>query len=139
MSGRPIVNLALGIVIAAVLVGVGAGIYNAGIAQGIIEAGRVPAGGPVPGGYYGWGFHGFGFFGLIFPILFILLLVGLARAAFRGPRGGWGHGDPSGGRGPWSGGDGWRTERERHLSELHRRLHEEADPGSGPAGPGTGS
>jgi len=136
MSGRTILNLALGAIVVAVLVGVGVGVYNAGISQGIIEAGRVPEGAAVPGPYgYSWGYHpgfvGFGFLGLLFPILFIVLLVGLARAAFGGGRrwnGGWSPGGP--GR---SGPESWYEERERRIAELHQRLHDEG------AGPGSGS
>jgi hypothetical protein len=145
VSGRTIVNIVIGVLVAVVLVGVGVGIYNAGISQGLVEAGRVPAGEPVPGawGYgYGWhpGFFGFGFIGILFPILFIVLLVGLARAAFGGgrrggPGWGWGPGGP--GR---SGPNGWHEERESRMAELHQRLHdEEAGAGRGAPGSGTGT
>ncbi len=135
MNGRTILTIVLGLVLAAVFVGVGVGIYDAGVAQGILDAGRVPAGQPVPGAYYGWGFHGFGFLGLIFPILFILLLIGIARAAFGrgrawGPvgRGGWGPGHGLGDPGSW------KAERERYIADVHRRLHDEADQ-TGPGRP----
>jgi len=128
MNGRTILSIAFGLIIAAVLVGVGVAIYDAGVSQGIADAGRVPVGQAVAGAYRGWGVHGFGLLGLIFPILFILLLVGIARAAFgRGRR--WG---PMGRRG-WGPGHGfgdpgtWTAERERFLADVHRRLHEEAD------------
>jgi hypothetical protein len=131
MNGRGIVSFLLGLIFVGVLVGVGVGIYQAGVGQGIIDAGRIPAGQAVPVGY-GWGFHGFGFLGLLFPILFLFLLFGLIRAAFSRGRGwgpGWGHGY---GYGPGAGGpDGWREERERRIADLHRRLHEESgDAGS---------
>ena len=98
MNGRAIVSF---------LVGVGVGIYQAGVAQGVVDAGRLPAGAVVPvAGYgygYGWGFHGFGFLGLLFPILFLFLIFGLVRAAFgRGRH--WGPG--WGGRGYWGKGYG---------------------------------
>lgn len=136
MNGRSILGIALSVLIVIVLAGVGVGIYNAGVAEGIVEAGRVPAGAALPAGYgYGYGWHGagigFGFFGLLFPILFILLLVGIARAAFGGGRGRWGGGWGPGG--PGAGPGGWQEERERRISELHQRLHDDearrADPG----------
>ena len=144
MNGRAIVSFLVGLIVVGILVGVGAGIYNAGIAQGVVEAGRLPAGAVVPvAGYgygYGWGFHGFGFLGLLFPVLFLFLIFGIARAAFGrgrhwGP--GWGgRGYYGKGHGPGFGGpDAWREERERQISELHRRLHdEEGGSGAGPGG-----
>jgi hypothetical protein len=129
VNGRTILGIVLGVVVVAVLVGVGAGVYNAGISQGIVEAGRVPAGATVPTGYgYGYGYHpgffGFGFLGLLFPILFIVLLIGIARAAFGGGRrGGWGGGWGPGGHG--YGRDGWHEERDRRIADLHQRLHDE--------------
>jgi len=142
MNGRAIVSFVVGI-----LVGVGVGIYQAGLAQGVIDAGRLPAGAVVPvAGYgYGYGFHGFGFLGLLFPILFLFLIFGLVRAAFgRGRH----YGPGWGGRGYWGKGyapgmgpDAWREERERQISDLHRRLHdEEANPGTtSSSGPGSGT
>ena len=144
MNGRAIVTFLLGLLFVGILVGVGTGIYQAGLAQGIVDAGRFPAGTAVPVAGYGWGFHGFGFLGLLFPLLFLFLIFGLIRAAFgrgRGWGGGWGghygYGPGWGkGYGPGSGGpEGWREERERQISDLHRRLHdEEATGGSGSAG-----
>lgn len=146
MNGRAIVNLILTLVVVGVLVGIGVGIYQAGVAQGVIDAGRFPAGAPVPVAGYG-GDHGFGFLGLLFPLLFLFLIFGLIRGAFSRGRG-WGHGYGRGygwgpgwgeGEGPGSGGPTpWREERERHISELHRRLHEaEGDPGAATGGPGS--
>jgi len=143
MNGRAIVSFLVGLIVVGILVGVGVGIYQAGIAQGVVEAGRIPAGAVVPvAGYgygYGWGFHGgFGFLGILFPILFLFLIFGLVRAAFgRGRHGGpgwggrgyWGKGYGPGFGGPGgpggSGFDAWREERDRQISDLHRRLHEE--------------
>jgi len=160
MNGRAIVSFLVGLIVVGILVGVGVGIYNAGIAQGVLEAGRIPAGAVVPvAGYgygYGWGFHGFGFLGLLFPLLFLFLIFGLVRAAFGrgrhwgpgwGGRGYWGkgYGPGFGGPGGPGGMDAWREERERQISDLHRRLHEEEsrggtsastpDEGSGTSGP----
>jgi len=47
MNGRAIVSFLVGLIVVGILVGVGVGIYNAGIAQGVIEAGRLPAGAVV--------------------------------------------------------------------------------------------
>ena len=147
MNGRAIVSFVVGLIVVGILVGVGVGIYQAGLAQGVIDAGRLPAGAVVPvAGYgYGYGFHGFGFLGLLFPILFLFLIFGLVRAAFGrgrhygpgwGGRGYWGKG-----YGPGMGPDAWREERERQISDLHRRLHdEEASPGTtSSSGPGSGT
>ena len=148
MNGRAIVSFLVGLIIVGLLVGVGVGIYQAGVAQGVVDAGRLPAGAVVPvAGYgYGWGFHGFGFLGLLFPILFLFLIFGLVRAAFGrgrhygpgwGGRGGWGKGYGPGFGGP----EAWREERERQISDLHKRLHdEEARSGTSSGGaPGSGS
>jgi hypothetical protein len=132
MNGRAIVSFLFALILVGVLVGVGGGIYQAGISQGIVDAGRVPAGGIVPVAGYGWGFHGF--LGLLFPILFLFLIFGLLRAAFSRGRG-WGprrHGYYGHGQGwgrsmssEFDGPDGWRAERERRIAELHQRLHDE--------------
>ena len=143
MSGRGVLNFLLGLIVVGVLVGVGAGIYHTGITQGIIDAGRFPAGTAVPVAGYGGG-HGFGFLGLLFPILFLFLIFGLIRAAFSrgrgwGPGHGWGPGYGPGAGGPGSDGpDAWREERDRRMSELHRRLHE-MDGDAGTAGRDAGS
>jgi hypothetical protein len=137
MSGRTILNLALGAIVVLVLAGIGIGIYNAGVSQGIAQAATLPEGTTVvaPVGYgYGYGhpgFFGFGFLWILFPIFFFLLLFGLARAAFGGGRRwggpGWG---PGGGYGP----NGWHEERERRMAEYHQRLHDEQARGPGDAG-----
>lgn len=141
--GRAIVSFLFSLLLLAVLVGIGAGIYQAGISQGIVDAGRFPAGAAVPVGGYGWGFGFHGFLGLLFPILFLLLLFGLLRAAFSRGRGwgrgyghhGYGWGPGWKGNGPPEGGpDAWREERERRMAELHKRLHEEGDAASSGGG-----
>lgn len=135
---RPFISIVLWLVFLAILGGIGVSIYNAGVSAGLAQSGAV-AGGAVAPYVYGWGFHpgflGFGFLGLLFPILFLFLIFGLIRAAMFGGRRGWGHGWQSG-----SGPDAWRSDRERHLAELHRRMHEAegSDAGSG-AHPGGGS
>jgi len=148
VNGRSIVSFLIGLIVVGILVGVGVGIYQAGIAQGVVEAGRIPAGAVVPvAGYgYGWGFHGgFGFLGILFPILFLFLIFGLVRAAFGrgrhygpgwGGRGYWGKGYGPGFGGPGGPGgagfDSWREERDRQISDLHKRLHDE-DAKAGPS------
>lgn len=140
---RAIAGFLFTLLFVGVLIAIGGGIYQAGVAQGIVDAGRVPAGAAV--GYIGgWGFHPFGFLGLLFPLFFLFLLFGIIRAIFGFGRGrGWSHrhgyGDGSwygkGGYGP----DGWREERERRMAELHQRLHdEEAARGSNPGSTSTG-
>lgn len=148
MNPRGIFGFLVTLLFVGLLIGIGAGIYQAGIAQGIVDAGRFPAGANVPVTGYGYGHgNGFGILGLLFPILFLFLLFGLIRAAFSRGRGwgpgGWGKGygyGPGfgpGGFGPDGGPGGWREERERRMADLHRRLHEESDgdTGGGPTPP----
>jgi hypothetical protein len=128
---RTFLSIVLGLVVLGILGGIAVGVYNAGVSAGLAQAGAVGAGATAP---YVYGFHpffgfGFGFLGLLFPLLFLFLIFGLIRAAIGGGRRGWGH------RG-WDGGpghDGWRSERERYMADLHRRLHESE--GTDPAGP----
>jgi hypothetical protein len=111
------------------LVGIGVGVYNAGVhdgvAQGLQQSGettqvvRVIGGGYRHG--YGWGFFPFGFF--LFPLVVIGFFL-LLRAAFWGGR--WGgpwrggpYGRGWGGPGPWGPGGPQRYE------EWHRRQHEQ--------------
>ncbi|HET7180658.1 MAG TPA: hypothetical protein VFI15_00335 [Candidatus Limnocylindrales bacterium] len=140
---RAIAGLFFTILFVGVLIAIGGGIYQAGVAQGIVDAGRVPAGAAV--GYvggYGWGFHPFGFLGLLFPLFFLFLLFGIIRAIFGFGRGrGWNHrhdggyGDGGWGKGGPMGGPGsWQAERERRMADLHRRMHEEEAAGGSAAG-----
>lgn len=142
MNPRGILGFLFGLVVVGILVGLGVGVYQAGIAQGIVDAGRYPAAAAVPVAGYGW--HGGpGIFGILFGIFFLFLIFGLLRAAFWRGRGygpGWGHGygdGPGWGRG--SSGDAgpssWAEERDRRIADLHRRLHEAGDAGT----PGSGS
>jgi hypothetical protein len=140
-----------GLLVVIVLAGIGVGIYNAGLQQGIVQSADLPAG-TVPYAAYGGHWDG-GIFGLFFPILFLFILFGIARAAF-GHRRGWGHGYGYGpgrwgyGRGPWMGPNGPTgsgSDREQWVAEMHRRLHEAegTDPNasgsaSGSGTPGTG-
>ena len=112
---------ALLVVVAIGLVG-----YQIGVSQAIVT--QVPAAsGAVPVVYpYWYGPHfGFGFFGLLFPLFFLFLFFGLARAAFGGGRhgGDWGRGR-------------WVSGRER-IEEIHRELHGEKPAGGGPTGTST--
>ncbi|HEX2194372.1 MAG TPA: hypothetical protein VHK63_05370 [Candidatus Limnocylindria bacterium] len=118
------------LLVVGVVVGIGAGVYNAGVSAGLAEAAQATASGePAPVGYhygsgpYWHGFGGFGFFGIIFWILAILLIIGLVRAAF-----GWGRWG-----GPPEGPGGWRG-RER-IEAIHRELHRaDGAEGQRPAG-----
>ena len=145
---RGFLGLVATLIVVGLLVGVGAGIYQAGVAQGVIDAGRFPAGATVPIAGYGYGWHGPDLFGLLFGLLFLFILFAIIRAAFFGGRGGrgWGHHGYGYGRGPWGrdfgpgdGPEGWRAERDSRIADWHRRLHEEqgaSSPGASGAGAG---
>jgi hypothetical protein len=139
---RGFLGLVATLIVVGLLVGVGAGIYQAGVAQGVIDAGRFPAGATVPIAGYGYGWHGPDLFGLLFGLLFLFILFGIIRAAFFGGHGGrgWGHHGYDRGRGPWgrdfgpgSGPESWRAERDSRIADWHRRLHDE-ERGAAPAG-----
>ena len=133
---RAFMTFILGLVLLAVLGGIGVGVYNAGVSAGLAQAGAVGAGAAAPYvhawgvPFFGFGL-GFGFLSLLFPLLFLFLIFGLIRAAMGGGRRGWGHHGWDGGQGP----DGWRSERERYMADLHRRFHEAE--GASPSGSGT--
>ncbi|MGZ6345663.1 MAG: hypothetical protein ACXWOW_10150 [Candidatus Limnocylindrales bacterium] len=152
MFGRTLLRVLAIVLLAGVLVALGAGIYNAGLSAGAASVGASDAiVAPVQVVTYGWGFGGalFGFFGLL---LVPFLIIGLLRFAFWGGRGhrhgyGWGS-DAQGywGRGGWGQGptpDGSAGDRPRHpaeamLEEWHRRAHgETASPGSASTADGT--
>ena len=145
---RGFLGLVATLIVVGLLVSVGAGIYQAGVAQGVVDAGRFPAGATVPMAGYGYGWHGPDLFGLLFGLFFLFILFGIIRAAFFGGGGGrgWGHHGYGYGRGPWGkqfgpgdGPDSWRSERESRIADWHRRLHED-EPGGGPgAAPSTGA
>jgi hypothetical protein len=149
MAMRGFFGFLFSLILIGVVVSLGVGVYQAGIAQGIVDAGRYPAAAAVPVAGYGW--QGPGFFGILFGIFFLFLIFGLIRAAFfrgRDDGPGWGHHGygwgPGWGKGPGPGGAGpeaWREERDRRIADLHKRLHEEGDGGtsgssssSGPSG-----
>lgn len=120
------------LLVVAIVLGIGAGVYNAGVTAGLADAAAQSAAGsgdPVLVPYqYGYGpyWHGpggFGLFGVFFWILGIFLVFALLRAAF-----GWGRG--GGPRGP----GGWGGRREM-MEEMHRDLHRR----DGPEGERAGS
>lgn len=116
------------VVVAAVIIGAGVAVFNAGIAQGMVLSGQLPApdGATAPASpyyapyYRSWGLGPGGWcFGLFGVLLIIFLIAGLGRMAF-GPRHGWRHG-------PW----GWRDPRGFNgeqvppfVEDMHRKLHE---------------
>ena len=122
---RVFFRVVLALVLIGAVVGLGAGVYNAGVARGIAAVGQValPDGtnGLAPYAYYGlyrpFGF-GFGLFGLIVPLLFFFLIFGAIRGLFFGGwrRGPWNHG-------PWNRGD-WDKNVPPMVQEWHRKLHE---------------
>ena len=144
---RGILGFLATLIVVGLLIAVGAGVYQAGVAQGIVDAGRFPAGATVPvaGAGYGYGWHGPDLFGLLIGLFFLFILFRIIGGAFFGGRGrGWGHhgygrhgyGDGSG----WGPGDGprsWREAREQRMADWHRQLHEEA--GSPSAGGTSGA
>jgi hypothetical protein len=131
MNGRTIARILLAVVLIGAAIGIGVTAYNAGVTAGLVQSGHavVMADGyaVAPGAYvgYGWGFgHGFGFFGFLGGLLFLFLLIGLIRAAFGGPRRGWGGPGGPGPRG-W-GGDWHRDAWEQRVKETHDALHRES-------------
>lgn len=123
--GSFVIRFALAIVAVLGIGLLGTAVYQAGVAAGIAAdaAGAAPA--VVPYGWYGPGF-GFGFFGFFGFLLVLFLVFGLLRAAFGGPRRGWG------GPGRWEGvgPDGrphrWDERRHEAFEAWHRRAHGEA-------------
>ncbi len=121
MYGRIILGVLLALVLIAGVVGIGAYVYNAGVAQGLVESGKVvaPATGVAPYPFYGGPFFyrpfgfGFGLLGCLFPLLFFFLLFGLLRGLWW--RGHWGRGGPYG---------RWENGVPPRFDEWHRKLHE---------------
>ncbi len=112
---RTFLKIVFVVAVAAVIIGAGIAIFNAGMAQGAAMSGHLPDGATTP--YYPltyrpwgwWGFPGF----ICFGFLGLFLLFGLWRMAF-GPRHGW-H------RGPW----GYHGDQvPPRIEELHRQMHE---------------
>ena len=99
--------------------------YQIGISQSLAQTGVV-APGVAPVAYYGYPFFHFGlfpFFGLLFPLLFLFVIMGVLRAAF-------------GGRGGWRGGSygHWSDPRSR-FEDWHREQHGEKPGSAGPGSP----
>jgi len=143
MNGRTIARILLAVVLIGGAIGIGVTSYNAGVTAGLVQSGQavvvpggvpvVPSGAYVGYGYgYGWGYgHGFGFFGFLGGLLFLFLLVGLLRAAFGGPRHGWGGPGGRGGPGGPRGWGDWRHDAwEQRVKDTHDALHREAAGGS---------
>ncbi len=122
------------VVVAAVIIGAGVAVFNAGIAQGMVLSGQLPApdGAAAPASpYYApyyrpWGLGPGGWcFGLFGILLIIFLIAGLGRMAF-GPRHSWRYG-------PWGWGSPWNVGRPHgfngdqvppFVEEVHRKMHE---------------
>jgi hypothetical protein len=119
---RTFLRIVFIVVVAAVIIGTGLAIFNAGMAQGAAMSGQLPDGAVAP--YYApayrpWGFWGWGCFGLLGLFLLFPLIFGLGRLAF-GPRHGWRHG-------PWAMGGprGFNGEEvPPFVDDMHRKLHE---------------
>jgi hypothetical protein len=120
-----------GLVLIAVIAGIGFFAYQAGIAKGSPVTVEAPSGESVPAPYYGYGYgmpfhrghYGFGF-GCFGPLLALFLLFAALKAfrfAFWGPRWGWGGHH----HGPWSR-HGW-SERgvPTRFEEWHKKAHGE--------------
>jgi hypothetical protein len=114
---RTFLRIAFIVVVAAVIIGTGIAIFNAGMVQGAAMSGQLSDGATVqiyrP---WFWGFPGFGCFAILGLFLLFPLIFGFGRMAF-GPRHGW-H------RGPWGmrGTNGEQVPAQ--VEELHRRMHE---------------
>jgi len=132
MNGNNIaLRIVSGLVLLAVIAGIGFFAYQAGVANGSTITIEAPSGdanvAPAPY-YYGYGygmpFRHFGFgFGCFGPLLALFLLFAAFRVfrfAFWGPRWGWGHH-----HGPW-GRHGW-SERgvPTRFEEWHKKAHGE--------------
>jgi hypothetical protein len=121
---RTFLQIVFVVVVAAVIIGTGIAIFNAGMAQGAAMSGQLSDGAAAPvAPYYAPTYHPWGFWffpGLLcFGVFGLFLLFGLGRMAF-GPRHGW-H------RGPW----GWRDPRGFNgdqvppfVEDMHRKMHE---------------
>jgi hypothetical protein len=119
---RTFVRVFAALLVVALVIGIGAAVYNAGVDAGLALAPAVTASGdavPVSGyGYgpyvHGWYGHGwgFGFFGIFFWILGAFLIIGLLRFAFGAGR--WG--GPGGPRAGWG-------DRRDHIEQWHDELH----------------
>ena len=120
---RTFLKIVFIVVVAAVVIGTGIAIFNAGMVQGAAMSGQLSDGAAPVAHYYApyyrpWGFWGFPGF-ICFGFLGLFLLFGLARMIF-GPRHGW-H------RGPWGVGGPRGFDGEQvppFVEDMHRKLHE---------------
>ncbi len=120
---RTFLRIVFIVLVAAIVIGTGVAIFNAGMVQGAVVSGHLPDGATPATPYYApyyrpWGFGGFPGF-ICFGLLGLFLLFGLGRLAF-GPRYGW-H------RGSWGMG-GPRGFDGEHIppmvEEIHRKMYE---------------
>ena len=118
---RTFLKIVFIVVVAAVIIGTGIAIFNAGMAQGAAMSGQLSDGAAPAAPYYAPYLSTVGL--LVFSRLSLLrslrlfLLFGLGRMAF-GPRRWYG---------PWGMGGPWGFNGEQvppHVEELHRRMHE---------------
>jgi hypothetical protein len=99
MSRRFLAGVLLVVAALVVVAAVGAAGYRAGVVHGLAESGRLAPdtgpGTPGPWRHGPWAYgpmwlHGpFAFLGFVFPLLGVLLVLGVARALLWGPCGGW--------------------------------------------------
>jgi hypothetical protein len=119
---RTFLKIVFIVVVAAVIIGTGLAVFNAGMVQGAAMSGQLSDGATTPNYvpvYRPWGFFGFGCFALLGLFLLFPLIFGLGRLAF-GPRHGWRHG-------PWGmgGPHGFHGEEvPPFVDDMHRKLHE---------------
>jgi hypothetical protein len=118
---RTFLRIMFVVVVAALIIGAGLAIFNAGMAQGAAMSGETTVAAPAT--FYPmfppWGFWGFGCFALFGLFLLFPLLFGFGRMLF-GPRRDWHHR-------PW----GWRDPHGFNgdqvppfVEDLHRKMHE---------------
>ncbi len=126
-----IFRLLLVVVLAAVVVGMGVYVYNAGVAQGLLSSGSLPA--PAAGApavvYAAPFIHpplGFGFLGCLAPLLFLLFFFGLLRLLFWAGPGR--HAFHHAGCGPGRRGMNWEKGVPPFFEEWHRRAHQPEPP-----------
>ncbi len=130
---RTFLRIVFIVVVAAMIIGTGIAIFNAGMAQGAAMSGQLSDGTPAP--YYApmyrpWGFWGFGCFAIFGLFLLFPLLFGFGRMLF-GPRRDWHHR-------PW----GWRDPRGFNgdqvppfVEDMHRKMHEKMNQPPTPQSP----
>jgi hypothetical protein len=121
MNRRVWLSVLLTVLVIGVVAAIGYGVYQIGFNQGVATTAEetTTVVHNVGHGGYGWGFFPFGF---IFPLFFVLLIIGLiGRAFWWGPRwGGW--------RGPYGGGSYESSEGDvpPHIEKRLQTWHEQA-------------